>query len=134
MGQALLNGGDAARVLAADHIGDLLRERQLPLFDDAVVADDVDRDVVINIAEHVQVDAVEDIALHLDDVLPAHLLAVGVLDDGHLAVQLVQAKLIVDVQALSGLDVIQDDSFVQSTDVQHGFFTPRSVMMSAIRT
>ena len=34
VGQALLNGSDAARVLAADHIGDLLRERQLPLFDD----------------------------------------------------------------------------------------------------
>ena len=88
VGKLLLDGGDAARILAVNHIDDLLGQLQGFFLDDAVVPDNVDRDVVVNVAQHVQIHNVQP-ALDLDDVLAAHLVAAGVLDDGHLAFQLV---------------------------------------------
>ena len=57
------------------------------LFGDLVIADDVDGDVVVDVAENIEVDGVER-SLDLDDVFPAHLVAPRVLDDCDGAVQL----------------------------------------------
>ena len=46
--QALLNGCDASRVLAVDHIADLFGKLQLFLFDDLLILNNIDRDIVIN--------------------------------------------------------------------------------------
>ena len=50
MRQLLLDGGDAAGILALDHIGDLLRQFQPSLFHDPVVLNNVHRDVVVDVA------------------------------------------------------------------------------------
>ena len=57
------------------------------LFGDLVIADDVDGDVVVDVAENIEVDGVER-SLDLDDVFPAHLVPLRVLDDCDGAVQL----------------------------------------------
>ena len=49
--QLLFNGGDAARILAADHVGDLFRQLQRFFLGDLVVTDDIDGDVVVNVAQ-----------------------------------------------------------------------------------
>ena len=96
--QLLLNGGDAARILAVNHIDDLLGQLQGLLLNDAVVPDDVDRDVVVNVAQHVQIHNVQT-ALDFNDVLAAHLVAARVLDDGYLTVgETVKTKVIVNVK------------------------------------
>ena len=111
VGQLLLDGGDAPGVFAVDDIGDCLGKLQGPLLHNVVVLYDIHCDVVVNIAKHVQIHHIQ-AALNLDDVLAAHLVAAGVLDDGHLAVQLVKAQVIVDVKASAGLDVVQHDAFL----------------------
>lgn len=85
MRQLLLDGGDAARVPAVDHIGDLFRKLQGPLFRNLIAADNVDGDVVIDVAENVEIDVVQT-ALDLNDVLASHLVASCVLDNRYLAV------------------------------------------------
>ena len=50
------------------------------LLGDLVVADDVDGDVVVNVAEDVEVDGVQ-WSLDLDDIFSSHLVALCVLDD-----------------------------------------------------
>ena len=55
------------------------------LLGDLVVADDVDGDVVVNIAEDIEVDGVSR-SLDLDDIFSSHLVALCVLDDRDCAV------------------------------------------------
>ena len=55
------------------------------LLGNLVVADDVDGDVVVNVAEDVEVDGVQR-SLDLDDIFSSHLVALGVLDDRNCAV------------------------------------------------
>jgi hypothetical protein len=110
MGKLLLNGCDAPGVLALNHIGDLFRQFQSLFLHDLVILNNIDRDVVVNVAQNLQVDAVKR-AFDLYDVLAAHFAASGVFYDGYLAFQLVQAKVVVNVQAFSRLDVVKDDAF-----------------------
>jgi hypothetical protein len=46
--EPLLHGGDAPRVLAADDVRHLLRQREDFFLNDDVALDDVDRDVVVD--------------------------------------------------------------------------------------
>ena len=87
MGQSLLDGSDASGVAAFDDIFDLFGKYQFFLLYDLTVFDDVDGDVVVDVAENIEVDGVER-SLDLDDVFPAHLVALRVLDDCDGAVQL----------------------------------------------
>ena len=112
MRQLLLNGGDAARVFAVDHIGDLFRKLQGFFLGDLVVTDDIDGNVVVNVAQYIQANVVAR-ALNLDDVLAAHLVASRVLDDGYLTVgETVKTKVIVNVKTLACLNVIQNYAFL----------------------
>ena len=55
------------------------------LLGDLVIADDVDGDVVVDVAENVEIDVVQ-AALDLNDVLASHLVASCILDNRYLAV------------------------------------------------
>ena len=140
--EALLDRGDAARVLAGDDVDDLLRELKAPLFDDLAVLDHVDRDIVVDEAEHVEIEIV-DRALDLDDILAAHFFGAGVLDDSDRAVELAEIQVAVDRHGVAGLDVVEHDAFFQFADRQFGIrkiafhsFTsrPSRVMIRAMRT
>ena len=65
--QLLLGRGDAARIFAFQNVADLVRQREVPLFDDLAVLYDIHRDAGVDVAEDVEVDVDE--RVDLDDVL-----------------------------------------------------------------
>ena len=119
--QALLDGCDAARVFAADHIADLFGQFQIFLFNDLLIFNNVDRDIVIDESEDVKIHEING-AFDLDDIFFAHLVALCVLDDRHTAVQFVKVQIFVDIHALSGLDVIEHETFGDASYIQCIFY------------
>lgn len=89
MGEFLFDGSDAAGVFAFDYVVDFPGEHQFFLIDNLPVLDDVDGDIVIDKSQNIQIQRV-DVTLYFQDVLLAHFVASGVLDDGYRAVQLIQ--------------------------------------------
>ena len=83
--QLLFDGSDASRVLASYHIDNLLWKMETFLVNDQGILDNVDGDVMINESEDVQVNEVYR-AFNLHDILLAHLVALGILDDRDTAV------------------------------------------------
>lgn len=87
--QALLDGCDTAGVFAADDIPDLFRKGQTLFVYDFLILDDVDRDLMVDKAQDVQIHKI-DRTLDLHDVFFAHFAALGIFDDGHTAVKLIE--------------------------------------------
>ena len=87
-----LDGSDAARIFAVDHIDQLGRFLQLFLFYDHTVPDDIDGDVRVHVAQNIQIQI--DHAFDLDDVFVAMLVRASVANQGDTAIQLVQASQI----------------------------------------
>ena len=114
--QTLLDGSDAARVLAFDDVCDLFWKFQDPFLNDLLVFDDVDGDVVIDETENVQV-KVFDRAFYLDDVLDTHFVALGILDDGNGAVKLIKLQIMIDGHSFAGLDVVEYETFVKCSNI-----------------
>lgn len=133
MVQTLLYGTDAARILAVDDIDKLLGKLQFLLFDDLTILDDIDRDRMIYEAESIQVQLLQR-GLYFYDVLLTHLVRVGMHDHCDLAVHTVELETLVDVHSLACRDMVQNDSFIKLSNIQHYTFTPRSVRISAILT
>ena len=112
--QLLLNGGDAAGILAADDVGDALGQLELALFDALAVLDDVDGDAGVDIADDIPV-KVEHL-VDLDDVLAAELATRNVLEQRDGAVELVKAEDVVELHRLAGGDVVDNDTVGNSVD------------------
>ena len=112
--QLLLNGGDAAGVLAADDVGDALGQLELALFGALAVLDDVDGDAGVDIADDIPV-KVEHL-VDLDDVLAAEFAARNVLEQRDGAVELVKAEDVVELHRLAGGDVVDNDTVGNSVD------------------
>ena len=74
MRKLLLDRGNAARVLAVDDIRDFFRHLDIFFLYDFSILDDVDRDTVIDVAEHINIYQIK-AAVDLDDVLASHLAA-----------------------------------------------------------
>ena len=108
VGQLLLDGGDAAGILAANDPGDGLGQVGVELLHPLAPPDDVHGNVGVDVAQHIIVE-VDDL-VDLQNVLLAVLAAGGVLDHRHLALQLVQAQVPVQVHAPPGGDVVDDDA------------------------
>lgn len=83
--QFLLDGSDASGVLAPYHVDNLLWKMETLLVNDLGILDNVDGDVVVNESKDVQVNEVYR-AFNLHDILLAHLVALGILDDRDTAV------------------------------------------------
>lgn len=114
--QFLLDGSDAAGVAASGHILDFLWQGQPFFLYDAVVLYDIDGDVVIDEAQSVQIDGVDG-TLDLDDIFLAHLVAPGVFDDGHAAVEFIQIQILIDLHASACFNMIQHKAFTESSDI-----------------
>ena len=110
MRKLLLDRGNAARVLAVDDICDFFRHLDIFFLYDFSILDDVDRDTVIDVAEHINIYQIK-AAVDLDDVLASHLAAARIFDNSHLAVQLVQPQFKVNIHTASCLDVVQNKTF-----------------------
>ena len=105
MGQSLLDGSDASGVAAFDDVFDLFGKYQYLLLYDLTIFDDIDGDVMVDKAENVEVEHV-DIAFYLQNVLFAHLIAAGVLDDRNGTVKLVQLQIMINSHGLSSFDMV----------------------------
>ena len=105
----LLDGSDAAGILAVDDVFDFLWKRHYLFGDDFAVFDDVHGDIVVDDCQNVKVKGI-DVAFHLQDILLAHLVASGIFDDGDRAVQLVQLQMMVDGHAFSCLDMVENEA------------------------
>ena len=112
--QLLLNGGDAAGILAADDVGDALGQLELALFGALAVLDDVDGDAGVDKADDIPV-KVEHL-VDLDDVLAAEFAARNVLEQRDGAVELVKAEDVVELHRLAGGDVVDNDTVGNSVD------------------
>ena len=105
VGQALLNGSDAAGVFALDDVFDFLGENQFFFVYDFSVFNDVDGNVVVDKGKDVQIQHI-DVAFYFQDVFFAHFVAAGVFDNGNGTVQLVQLQMMVKGKALSGFNMV----------------------------
>lgn len=106
----LLDGSDASRILAFDHIPDLFGKRKRFFGDDLSVLDDVHSDIVINESEDIQVHKINR-AFDLYDIFFPHFAALCIFDNRNTAVQFVKVKVLIDLHAPAGLDMVQHKSF-----------------------
>lgn len=111
MGKLLLYGSDAAGIPALDDVLDLAGQDQFFFVHDLAVLDHIDRDIVVDEGQHIQIQGV-DVTLYFQDIFLAHLIAAGVLDDRHGTVQLVQLQMMIDGEAFAGLDMVQHEAFL----------------------
>lgn len=111
MGKLLLYGSDAAGIPAFDDVLDLAGQDQFLFVHDLAVLDHIDRDIVVDEGQHIQIQSV-DVTLYFQDIFLAHLIAAGVLDDRHGTVQLVQLQMMIDGEAFAGLDMVQHEAFL----------------------
>ena len=123
--KSLLDRCDTSRVFAADHIADLLGESELFLLHDLFIFNNIDRDVVIDESENVQIHEI-DRTLDLDDILFAHFIALCVFDDRNAAVQLIEVKIFIDIHASASFYVVENKAFRDTSYIQcifyHGCF------------
>ena len=119
--QSLLDGCDTSRIFAADHIADLFWEFELFLLYDLFVFDNVDRDVVIDESEDIEIHEV-DRAFDLDDIFFAHFIALRVFDDCDAAVQFIEVKVLVDIHASASFDVVENKAFRDTSYIQCIFY------------
>ena len=106
MRQLLLDGGDAAGIFAVDDVCDFLWHFHPFFLYDMAVLDDIDRDVVIDVSQDIQIYQVK-AAVDLDYIFFAHLAALGILNDCSLALKLFQSQFIIDIHTFACLDMIQ---------------------------
>ena len=109
--QLLFDGSDTAWILAFDHIFDLFRKRQRLFVDDFFIFNDIDRNVVIDESEDIQVDDV-DRTFDFDDVLLAVFSAPCVLNHRNGTIQILQFQKLIDQQGFACLDMIQNNSII----------------------
>ena len=84
----------------------LLGHRELALFKQAAVLDDVYRRARVHVADDGEVNVRH--GVDLDDVLAPHELAGGVFYYGHRAVELVEVQQPVELHGSAGVDVVDD--------------------------
>ena len=78
--QSLLDGSNAAWILAADNIYNLFRKTKVFFLNNLFILDDVYCNIVINEAQDIQIQILNR-ALNLDDVFFSHFVAAGILND-----------------------------------------------------
>ena len=89
VGQLLLDGSDAAWIPAFDDIVNFFGEYQLLFVNNLSVFDYIDRDIVVDEGEDIQIQCV-DIALHLQNIFFSHFIAAGIFDNRNRAIQFAQ--------------------------------------------
>ena len=80
----LLDGSNAARILALDNIRNRFRQGKLMLLHDLCILNDIDGNAVIQNSQHIKINV--KVTFDLNDVLAAHFIASCILDDSYLAV------------------------------------------------
>ena len=119
--QSLLDGCDASRVFAVDHIADLFGKLQLFLFDDLLILNNIDRDIVINESEDIKIHEIDG-AFDLDNVFSSHFAALCIFDDRNTAVQLVKVKIFIDIHTLARFNMVEHKTFRNTSYVQCTFY------------
>jgi len=100
------------------------------LFHKLTVADDVDGGIGIDQADDVKVD-IQILGVDLDDILCAHFTRMCIGDQCNGTIQIVQLQEIVDLHALAGFDVVDDDAVLNGINIHYSI--SKSLRISAIR-
>jgi hypothetical protein len=116
VGQLLFDGSDTAGIFTVQYVGDLPGKAQRLFFDDFIIPDNINRDIMVDESQDIQVNLLET-SLDLDDILSAHFIAAGIFDDSHLTVDLIQSQMTVNLHGFACLDMIQNDAFFQAADI-----------------
>ncbi len=95
MREFLLDGGDASRIFASDHVFDLPRQHQILFGNNLSVFDHIYGDVVVDKRQHIQIQHIN-VTFHLENILFSHFITSGIFDDGYRAVQLIKLQVMVD--------------------------------------
>ena len=114
--QSLLDGSDAARILAFDHIDDLFWKVQLFLVYDLTVFDDVDGDIVVDKTKDIKIQHVNR-TFYFNDIFFAHFVAAGIFDECHAAIELIELQKLVDAHTLACLNMVEYKAFFKFTYV-----------------
>lgn len=112
--QLLLDGGDAARVFAAEDALQRLWQLGMKFFCALGVMDDIDGDMRIDVAEQVEIE-VDNLA-DFENIFLAQLAGAGVFDDGDLAIQLVELQIFVNLHGFACGNVVDNNAFGNGAD------------------
>ena len=104
--QSLLDGSNAARILAFDHVHNLLRQLQLFLCNDLFVLDDIYGNIMIDKTKDIQIQ-IFNRAFYFDDIFNAHFITFGIFDNRNGAVQLIKLQVMIDGHGFARFDVVE---------------------------
>ena len=105
MGQLLLDGSDATRVLAFDNITDFLWEGKFLFVHDFPVFYDIDGDIVVDKCQNVQIKGIN-VAFHFQNVLFPLFVAPCIFNNGNRAIQFVRLQLMLEGKAFARFDMV----------------------------
>ena len=88
--QTLLNRGDATRIVAMNNILNFDRKCKLTLLNDVSILDDINRDVMIDEAQDIEIDGTNG-TFDLQDIFSAHLVGLNVHDDSNRVVLVIES-------------------------------------------
>ena len=108
-------GRYAARILAMEDIYELFGKLKMLFFNADAVSYYVNGNVGVDIAQHVEIDF--DGRIDFNYILPAHIVAAHILDDGHGAIQLIKVQIVVDIHAFSGLNVVEHNAVLDAVNI-----------------
>ena len=88
--QTLLNRGNATRIAAMNNILNFDRKCKLTLLNDVSILDDINRDVMIDEAQDIEIDGTNG-TFDLQDIFSAHLVGLNVHDDSNRVVLVIES-------------------------------------------
>ena len=88
--QTLLNRGDATRIVAMNNILNFDRKCKFTLLNDVSILDDINRDVMIDEAQDIEIDGTNG-TFDLQDIFSAHLVGLNVHDDSNRIVLVIES-------------------------------------------
>jgi len=101
----LFDRGYATGVLTMQYICDFLGKSKVLLFYNIAAFNNINGDIVIDVAQDVKVYILEG-GFDFDDVLLAHFVAGNIFDNGNYTVKFAKSKVMIDIHGLAGFDMV----------------------------
>lgn len=117
VGNFLLYGSDAARVLAVNDICQFFRKLGVEFFRTSAVFYDIDRYVGVDISQCIQIQI--QFCIDFDDVFFAHFLAGCIFDQGNGGVQMIQIQEMIQIHPSACCDVVDYHAVMDCANFHH---------------
>ena len=113
------NRADAARILAADDIGQPFGKGQLLLFHNFSVFDDTNGNMMIDISQKIKVEI--DLPFDFDHIFSSELGAAGISDQNDRTIERVEVEQVINLHSVADLNMVDNDSVFNAVDTASGF-------------